>query len=209
MQSTPTGAADAETIWLRRASQSNDRQVLPAPMIAHIKANGSATVAGDRCVRLVSRMLTRRQHIMIDLIRRLAIERRVRARLIEPFLKKREFPVERFTAKWHEDPARTFVLEAQDESFNECDTPVLANSTEAGCDPVVITPIFEHAAPELLAHVADDVFRGGTGGVNGTFEEVRNRYGCGIVPEGFNAHHAPRVVVDDHRHPPTKRPALG
>ena len=116
IQSTPTGAADAETIWLRRPSQINDRQVLPAPMIAHIKANGSATVAGDRCVRrcagriarpscarFVSRMLTRRQHIMIDLIRRLAVERRVRARLIEPFLKKRKFPVEHFTAKWHED----------------------------------------------------------------------------------------------------------
>jgi 6-pyruvoyl-tetrahydropterin synthase len=50
-QSTPTDAADAETIWLRRASQFNDRQVLPVPMIAHIKANESATVAGDRRVR--------------------------------------------------------------------------------------------------------------------------------------------------------------
>jgi hypothetical protein len=38
---------------------------------------------------------------------------------------------------------------------------------------------------------------------------VRNRYGGGIVPENYNAHHASRVVVDDHRHPPTKRPALG
>jgi hypothetical protein len=38
---------------------------------------------------------------------------------------------------------------------------------------------------------------------------VRNRFGCGIVPEGFNAHHASRVVVDYHRYPPAKRPALG
>ena len=30
---------------------------------------------------------------------------------------------------------------------------MLANGTEAGCDPVVITPILEHAAPELLALV--------------------------------------------------------
>jgi len=117
--------------------------------------------------------------------------------------------VERVRAKWHQNDARTFILEAQDKSFNECDTPVLANSTEAGCDPVVITPILEHAAPELLALVADDIFRSGTGGVNGVFEEVRNRYGGGIVPENYNAHHASRVVVDDHRHPPTKRPALG
>ena len=129
--------------------------------------------------------------------------------LIEPDFKEPKLPMERLPAKWHEDDPRAFVLEAQDESFNECDTPVLANSTEAGCDPVVITPIFEHAAPELLAHVADDVFRGGTGGVDGAFKEARHRYGCGIVPEGFNAHHASRVVVDDHRHPPTKRPALG
>ena len=53
-----------------------------------------------------------------------------------------------------------------------------------GCDPVAITPILEHAAPELLALVADDVFRGGTGGVNGTFEEVRHRYGWGRLAVG-------------------------
>jgi len=29
----------------------NNRQVLPIPMIAHIKANGSATVAGNRYAR--------------------------------------------------------------------------------------------------------------------------------------------------------------
>ena len=117
--------------------------------------------------------------------------------------------MERVRAKWHQNHARAFVLETQDESFNERDTPVLANGTEAGCDSLAITPLLEYAAPELLALVGDDVFRGGAGGVNGTFEEVRHRYGCGIVPEGFNAHHASRVVIDDHRHPPTKRPALG
>jgi hypothetical protein len=114
--------------------------------------------------------------------------------------------VERFRAKWHQNHACTFVLQAQDESFNERDTPMLANGAEAGCDPLAITPILEHAAPELLALVANDVFRGGTGGVNGAFEEARNRYGCGIVPEGFNAHYASRVLVDDHCHPPAKRP---
>ena len=49
---------------------------------------------------------------------------------------------------------------------------MLANSTEAGFDSLAVTPILEHAAPELLALVADDGFRGGTGGVNGAFEEV-------------------------------------
>ena len=86
---------------------------------------------------------------------------------------------------------------------------MLANGAEAGCDPVVITPILEHAAPELLALVGDDIFRSGTGGVNGVLEAVRNCYGCGIVPENYDAHNASRVVVDDHRHPPAKRPALG
>jgi len=109
--------------------------------------------------------------------------------------------VERVRAKWHQNDARTFDLETQDESFNERDTSVLANGAEAGFDSLAITPILEHAAPELLALVTDDIFRGGTGGMNGAFEEARNRYGCGIVPEGFNAHHASRVVVDDHRYP--------
>ena len=86
---------------------------------------------------------------------------------------------------------------------------MLADGAEAGCDPLAITPVLEKVAPELLALVADDMFRSGTGGMNGAFEEARNRYGCGIVPEGFKAHHTSRVVVDDRRYPPAKRPALG
>ena len=42
--------------------------------------------------------------------------------------------MERVRAKWHQNHARAFVLETQDESFNECNTPVLANGTEAECD---------------------------------------------------------------------------
>ena len=144
-----------------------------------------------------------------NLMRRLAIERRVRSFLIEPFRKKRQLPVERLATKWHEDPARAFVLETQDESFNERDTPMLADGAEAGCYPLVITPVLEHAAPELLALVADDIFRSGTGGMNGAFEEARNRYGRWIVPEGFNAHHTSRVVVDDRRYPPAKTASTG
>jgi len=44
--------------------------------------------------------------------------------------------VERIRAKWHQNDARTFILEAHDKSFNECDTPMLANGAEAGCDRV-------------------------------------------------------------------------
>ena len=117
--------------------------------------------------------------------------------------------MERVRAKWQENNTRAFVLETQYESFNERDTAVLANGAEAGCDLLAIAPILEHAEPELLALVADDIFRSGTGGMNGAFEEARNRYGCGIVPEGFNTHHTSRVVVDDRRYPPAKRPALG
>ena len=82
--------------------------------------------------------------------------------------------VERARAKWEQYDVRTAVLERQDESFNDRDTAVLANSTEAGRDPVVITPILEHAAPELLTLVGDDVFRGGTGGADGAFKEARH-----------------------------------
>jgi hypothetical protein len=50
-QSTPKSAVDASMRMAHCASQINDRQVLPDSMIANIKANGSATVAGDWCVR--------------------------------------------------------------------------------------------------------------------------------------------------------------
>ena len=67
--------------------------------------------------------------------------------------------MERFRAKWQENNTRAFALETQYESFNERDTAMLADGAEAGCDPLAITPILEHAAPELLALVADYVFR--------------------------------------------------
>ena len=103
----------------------------------------------------------------------------------------------------------TTVLETQDESFNECDTSVLAGGAESGCDPLVITPILEHAAPELLALVADNVSWRSTCVENGAFEEGLNRYRCGIMPEYRKAHRASRVMVDDNRNPPAKWPALG
>jgi len=111
---------------------------------------------------------------MIELVRRLASERRVRSCLIEPLRKKRKLPEECPAANWHEDPARAFVLEIQDGSFNERDTPVLANGAEARCDPLAITPFLEHDAPELLALVTGDIFRGSIGGMSDAFEELRN-----------------------------------
>ncbi len=108
-------------------------------------------------------------------MRRLAMKRGVRATLIVPVCKIRELPVERGRTKWHQNDAYAFVLERQDESLNEHDTSVLANGAKAGCDPVVVTPIFEQVAPELLALVGDDVFRIGTCFVHGPFKETLNR----------------------------------
>ena len=59
---------------------------------------------------------------------------------------------------------------------------MLANGTEAECDPVVITPILEYAAPELLALVADNVSWRSTCVENGAFEEGLNQYRGGIMP---------------------------
>jgi len=70
--------------------------------------------------------------------------------------------VKRVRAKWHQNDARTAVLEAHDESFNERDTSVLANGAEAGQNPLAITPVLERIAPELPALVADNVFWCGT-----------------------------------------------
>jgi hypothetical protein len=94
---SPTTPRHVEVLGLRRESQCNDRQVLSIAMIAHIKTNGSAAVTGHRCERscawrtarpfrawLESRTFTGRRHLVIDLMRRLAIQRRVRSILIEP-----------------------------------------------------------------------------------------------------------------------------
>ncbi len=90
------------------------------------------------------------------------MERGVRATLIVPVRETRELLAERVRTKWHQNDAHAFVLERQDESLDERNTTVLANGAKAGCDPVVVTPIFEQIAPELPALVGDDVFWIGT-----------------------------------------------
>ena len=97
----------------------------------------------------------------------------MRAILIVPVYKIRQLLVESLLAKWDDNNACTPLLEAQDESFNERNTPVLADGAKAGCDPEAITPILEHVAPELLALVTDDVFRSSTC-LYSTFEEALN-----------------------------------
>ena len=74
----------------------------------------------------------------------------MRAILIVPVHKIRQLLAERLLAKWYDNNACTFLLEAQDESFNNRDTPVLADSAEARCDPVAITPILEHVRPAIV-----------------------------------------------------------
>ena len=98
--------------------------------------------------------------------------------------------MERVDAKWQENDPRTLVLQTQDESFNERNAAVLANCAKTGLDPIAITPILEHAAPELLALIADKVFWRRAGVDDGAIEEVRNRKECGIVPESINSHQA-------------------
>jgi len=86
---------------------------------------------------------------------------------------------------------------------------VLANGAEAGRDPRAITPGLKRIAPELLALVADNVFWRGTCVDNGAFEEGLNRYRRGIISEYRKTHSASGVLINDHRHPPAKWPALG
>ena len=83
--------------------------------------------------------------------------------------------MERVHAKWYENNARTFVLETQNESFNDRDTSVPANGAEARCGPLAFTPVLERVAPELLAFVADNIFGRGTSVDDGAFEEGLNR----------------------------------
>ena len=70
---------------------------------------------------------------------------------------------------WYENNARTFILETQNESFNDRDTSVLDHGAEPGCDPLAFTPVLERVAPELLAFVADNVFWRDTGVEDGAF----------------------------------------
>ncbi len=111
---------------------------------------------------------------MIDLIRRLATQRRVRSIFVEPVGIPHKLPAERVAAKWHEDDPRAFVLEAQNEPLHQGNAAVLTNGAEAWRDPLAIKPVLERIAPELPALVTDDVFWRRPGVDDGAFEEGLN-----------------------------------
>ena len=69
---------------------------------------------------------------MVDLMRRLATQRRVRSILVEPVGIPHKLPAERLAAKWHQDDLRAFVLEAQNEPLHQGNAAVLTNGAEAG-----------------------------------------------------------------------------
>jgi hypothetical protein len=112
---------------------------------------------------------------MIDLIGRAAMQARVRPVFSIPVGKQPKLLSEGLAAKWYEDDACAFILERQDEPLDDGDTAVLANCTEAWCDASAITPGLEQIAPELLALVADDVFKRGSGVIDDAFEEALSR----------------------------------
>ena len=70
--------------------------------------------------------------------------------VIVPVRKTAQFQLERISTNWYLNDAHAFVLQRQDESLDEPNTPVSTNGAKAGCDPVVVTPIFERGAPGLL-----------------------------------------------------------
>ena len=111
---------------------------------------------------------------MIGLLRRLAIERRMGATVIVPIRKTAQFKLESVRTKRYQNNTCAFVLERQDESFDERDTAMLANGAEARCDPLAITPVLEGITPKLFALVADDIVRVCTRAIHGTFEKVLN-----------------------------------
>mgnify|MGYP001823383351 CR=1 FL=1 len=95
--------------------------------------------------------------------------------MIVPTCIRRQLRVERVPTKWHEHYAGTFILHAQDESLHQGDAAVLTDSAEAGFDAIAITPVLEDIAPELLAFVADNIFRRLAGVDDSVFEEGLNR----------------------------------
>ena len=146
--------------------------MLPTTIITYIMANGGTPVAGHRCMWectscgarptfpwFESRTFTCRLKIVIDLMRCLTIQRRVRSVLNEPVGITHRLPAKRFSAKWHKGDPRAFVLEAQNGPLYQGNAAVLTNGAEAWRDALAITPVLEDIAPELLAFVADNIFR--------------------------------------------------
>src|SRR5664280_2148756 len=93
--------------------------------------------------------------------------------LIVPSYVAQQFILEKRKGQWHEHSPRAFVLERQNESFDNGDRTMLSDGTKSRFDASGLAPELI-AVSKLRPWVADDVFRSSAGNSDGGVEHGDN-----------------------------------
>ena len=129
--------------------------------------------------------------------------------LIVPLNDHGQLVAKRFATKWNQWQLSKHQLHRQNEPFDDGDTAVLADLTEARLDVLTITPAFEIlAGPELWTFVADKMLRFGSTGGDGSPEKRANSNSTRFRFEHGDAHDASGVMIHYDGYPPTEGPRL-
>ncbi len=152
----------------------------------------------------VSRSLTE-----VDFIRRLAIERCMRAMLVVPVNEGKKLATACFSSLRQQNSSPALVLQTSDQTLDHGDAAVLADSTVSRrLDALAFDPTPKRGAVEDAVSVTDDVLGWRVGTTDRPSQ--KDAHGTAVWPVGKDADidNPTREMVDDDSDPPTKRPAL-
>jgi len=204
-----------------RCADRDDRQMPSATVVLDVKDKPNTRLALHRntrcgtgrttwpsCPRLESRMPAPRMAIVVDFVRRPAIQKSVRTLFIEPFREEGQLSPEVSASRGHGDHASAFVLQSSDEPLDHRDTAVFSDGAEARLDARGLAPVLERRAPELATLVGHDVSRFAVLPYR-PVEESLHCPGGRLRSVDHQSHDSPGVVVDNDRDPPARWPHLG
>ena len=186
------------------AFERHDRQVLATTMVFEVDRESISGLASDKRLRPRASRRTRpaftsfdarspasRSLTEVDFIRRLAIERCMRAMFVVPVGERKKLATACFSFLRQQNPSRALVLQTSDQTLDDGDAPVLADSAVTGrLDSLPLDPAAECSAVEDAVSVTDNVLGGCPSKSRRSSEERTN--GTTIRPscEDCDVHHA-------------------
>jgi len=152
------------------------------------------------------RSALRRAPVEVDVVRRLAIEPRVRAVLVVPRDIRHEFTSKRQLSQRDVKTSSALVLECQKESLDDGDTPLLSDRTESMVNIVVGRPLGDGVARELPFPIRDQDAGRSPRLLHGSIEEISQLHRSRPLLENTCPVAATWPTIDHGSNPPAVRP---
>ncbi len=132
----------------------------------------------------------------------------MRAVIVVPRDVQRNLPLHDSAIVRNKKPPRALLLHRPDEAFDDCDTSMLADCSEALKDVSTTTPLRKPTTSKLVPLIGNKMSRRDVGLADRALNEGAHGIGARLLWEGPEADDASRVVIDGHGEPPTEGPAL-